>query len=176
MSQAARALVDGRGVERVAARLLNREGELVVRPATMADSELLHAWRNAPAVRAVSLNPDPIDYARHTEWLRAALGDPTRVILVGLVGQDPVGSVRYDIADGIATVSIVVAPEEQDRGMGAALLAQGETHLRSHDVAVRQLRAVIKPGNAASIRVFVRAGFTPASEGPVQMIYLKPLG
>lgn len=175
LSQSARALVDGRGVERVAARLLKGEGYLVVRPATMADAALLHGWRNAPAVRAVSLNSDPIDYARHAAWLTTALADPARVILVGLLGQEPVAFIRYDIADGVATVSIVVAPEAQDRGMGSAMLAEGENYLRNQRSAVRQLRAVIKPGNAASMRVFARAGFTPASEGPAQMIYLKPL-
>jgi UDP-2,4-diacetamido-2,4,6-trideoxy-beta-L-altropyranose hydrolase len=175
MSQAARALVDGKGVDWLAVRLLNRDPALVVRPATMADAELLHAWRDAPAVRAVSLDLDPIDYTRHVEWLKSALADPERVILVGLVGQEPVGSLRYDIADGSATISIIVAPEAQDRGVATALLAAGERYLRSRQTAVRQLRAVIKPGNAASIRVFARAGFTPASEGPAQMIYLKPL-
>ena len=45
-----------------------QRGPVAVRPATAADCDPMHAWRNHPAVRAVSRSATEIDLAEHRRW------------------------------------------------------------------------------------------------------------
>jgi UDP-2,4-diacetamido-2,4,6-trideoxy-beta-L-altropyranose hydrolase len=175
LGAAAASVTDGQGTSRVVAAIKGDAGGISVRRATMADAEILHRWRNDDAVRAASFSSDPIPYADHCRWLERALVDPERILLIGTLSKAPVGTVRYDIAADRATVSIVVAPKAQGRGVGAALLEAGEAYL-GNVAQVTQLDAEIKPDNGASLRLFARAGFAPAPSGTSdRMLYVRRL-
>ncbi|MGE5538265.1 MAG: UDP-2,4-diacetamido-2,4,6-trideoxy-beta-L-altropyranose hydrolase [Gemmatimonas sp.] len=176
LAEAARSVVDGQGTSRVVAAMQGRAEGVAVRRATMADAAILHGWRNAEAVRAASFSSQPIAYADHCRWLEQTLADPNRIVLLGTLSQAPVGTVRYDIAGDRATVSIVVAPDAQGRGIGTALLGAGEAYVGSIAAPVRRIDAEIKPDNHTSLRLFARAGFSPAPSGSAdRMLYVKTL-
>ncbi|MCB2076175.1 MAG: UDP-2,4-diacetamido-2,4,6-trideoxy-beta-L-altropyranose hydrolase, partial [Novosphingobium sp.] len=119
-------LVDGRGCERVA--LSMAASELHVRPASESDAATVHCWRNAPATRAVSVDPAEIAWESHVEWFKRSLASPdNRRILIGTIGKRDVGVVRFDMQDDDQwEVSIFLDPDLTGLGLGPPLLLAAE--------------------------------------------------
>lgn len=172
----ARQLVDGRGALRAARRILQLldarataqgtagagpselqiQMQMQLRPATLDDAQRLFDWRNDPATRDASHQAQPLDWAAHLRWFRAALDDPSRQLCVAWAGDQAVGTVRADRApdSAAATLSWTVAPECRGRGLGSQLVQAATRHWP------QPLHAQIKPSNLASIRAATSAGFT----------------
>jgi spore coat polysaccharide biosynthesis predicted glycosyltransferase SpsG/RimJ/RimL family protein N-acetyltransferase len=165
MSDRARGLVDGRGVERLA----NHIDGIRVRRATMADADLLLRWRNDPATRAASLEQAEIPLPAHRSWLRGALGDPARVLLIGVNGTGPVGHVRFDRHATGAEVSITVAPELRGT-IGGLLLERAIQRFRLRSPR-GELTAQVRVDNEASRRLFERSGFRLAGDRAGILLY-----
>jgi len=170
LAAAARAAVDGRGAARIA-RAIGRLAGVALRRATMDDAALLHAWRNDPSVRAVSHNPGEIAFADHCRWLEASLARTDRHVLVAERRGAPVGTLRFDVAGGRATVSIAVDPRFRGSGIGPAILDAGHAWIAANAPSVAALRAEIRPGNEASARAFLAAGYLPGNDA-----YERPVG
>ena len=136
-------------------------GALDLRPATLRDADLLLAWANDPTVRAASFRTGRIDPAGHRAWLAERLASPTTRLLIGCLGQDPIGQVRLERgADGEVEIGISVAPERRGQGLGRALLAAGlEAGRRDATLDVRAFLARVRTDNAASEALFRGAGF-----------------
>lgn len=164
VADAAHALVDGRGAGRVA-QFMARPA-LTVRPAAATDSAFVHAGRNAEPVRRVSRSHEPIPLDAHRRWFDAVLADPRRALLMGCLGDDPVGVLRWDLSeDGVrAEVSLYLAPGHAGQGLGAELLAAGEAWLRRERPGVRTLLAEVLAGNSASVHLFEQAGYAARSQ------------
>jgi UDP-2,4-diacetamido-2,4,6-trideoxy-beta-L-altropyranose hydrolase len=162
VSAAGMEMVDGRGADRVAAALA--APAVRVRRARPDDRERLHAWRNAPAVRAVSRHPEPISPEEHRRWFDAVLAANDRVLLVGEDAQGPVGVVRFDLADDVAEVSIHLAPERMGQGAGAGLLQAAEAWLARERPLTAELQAEVLAGNDASMALFGRSGYLPSRQ------------
>ncbi|MGE8064017.1 UDP-2,4-diacetamido-2,4,6-trideoxy-beta-L-altropyranose hydrolase [Pseudomonas sp. NPDC089569] len=153
-----RQLVDGRGVQRVAAALMG--ALLKLRPATLDDAQLLFDGRNAEAVRRWSLETGPIDRAAHQNWLTASLNNVCRMLLIAESDDGPVGVLRYDLCGITAEVSIYLFAERMGLGWGAALLERGTAFITAHWPQLESLTAQVLPDNQASLNVFRQAGFT----------------
>ena len=125
----------------------------------MADGEDMHAWRNDPAVRAVSRQSADIPLDRHLAWLAAALEDPSRTILIGEIGTRTIGVVRFDREQDAAEVSIYLDPRINALGLGTRLLAAAERFLAGQPDAPATLLAQTLAGNDASSRLFVALGY-----------------
>ena len=122
---AARALIDGRGAERVALCLL--AGELILREATTADAATMHAWRNHPATRAVSRSEAEIPYAEHERWLKRRLASVPGLLWIAHIGACDVGVVRFDEAGGGEyEISIYLDPALNALGLGQAVIGAAE--------------------------------------------------
>ncbi len=131
-----------------------------VRPVTREDGPLLLAWRNDPETRANSVHQDPVRPEEHEAWLARRLGDPRFLLLIGVdAAGSPVGQVRFDVDRmGEAEASITVAPERRGQGYGTPLLSAGCAEA-FRALGVRRIRAIIRPANVASRRIFEGAGF-----------------
>ena len=150
-------IVDGRGVLRVMHHMSH--GNVTLRHATPADSKTMFDWRNSAEVRRNSFNPEPIQWQDHANWYAAALLDPGKVILIGMLNATAVGVLRYDLRDSKCIVSIYLSPESMGKGIGAHLLSAGTEWMAKHFSHITEFEAGILPKNVASIRVFERAGF-----------------
>lgn len=158
LAQAAAKLVDGRGAERVALRLLC--DTLQLRPATMGDGPLLYEWRNHPSVRLVSIQTAEIDDGAHERWMTAVLADPVRHLLVAEIGRQPVGCIRFDGTEkNAAEVSLYLDPGLQGFGLGPKLLRAGECFISDRLAHPFTITAKIVSGNAASQQLFVGCGY-----------------
>jgi UDP-2,4-diacetamido-2,4,6-trideoxy-beta-L-altropyranose hydrolase len=155
-------LVDGRGVGRVANRLL---ADLIhVRPARPEDREAIYQWRNHPDTRAQSFDSAAISRQGHERWFAAVLADPTRHLLIGEEAGRPLGVLRYDAGmetPSLAVVSLYLVPGLAGRGYGTRLLLAGNRWLAERHPEMATLEAAIGVGNAASLGAFRAAGFTP---------------
>ena len=131
-----------------------------LRPAATADCRSVWTWRNEPTARAWSINSEPLPYATHVAWFTAALADPSvRMFIVHDAADGDVGYVRCRIEGDVADMSIGLAPAARGRGYGASALQCAAEQLFA-GAGVRGLRALVRPGNTASVRAFERAGFT----------------
>lgn len=152
-------LVDGRGAQRVALTML--ASSLVVRRAQQADSALIHAWRNHPSVRGVSRNSEELPWDAHESWIARVLVDPGRDLLIGEIGADPVGVLRYDALGGDEVeLSVFLDPALQGLALGGRLLSAGEDWLAENRPGVVAVVAEFLDGNDASRKMFERAGFS----------------
>lgn len=121
---------------------------------------MLLAWRNDPETRRWSRTTDSVTFDEHRAWLGRVLADPSRLLLVAEDDSGPVGTVRWDDEGGrLWEVSVTVAPERRGVGLAGLLLAAGERALRDRVVLPVTLLAVVHEDNAASNRLFSRAGY-----------------
>lgn len=157
MSQSAAAVTDGRGVQRVAAYLLG--STLSLRPAATADCEDLWRWRNAEETRRYSKDSAEINLSAHRRWYELSLASPDRDLLVAESGGEAVGVLRFDHAEDISTISLYLVPGRSGRGEGAQLIRAGLEWLRAERKSAEIVEAEVLPGNVASRRAFLAAGF-----------------
>lgn len=161
MRAAALQVVDGLGVARIRAAIdpppWAKDGQPVsLRAAVLEDAPLLFAWQTTPGMRRFARNPALPTWAEHEAWIKAKLAEPNRVFDIILHGGVPVGVLRFDPLDAPDAweISILVIPDRQNLGIAAAALVLGR-RLFPHDRIV----AAIAPQNAASQRLFARAGY-----------------
>ena len=136
---------------------------MTVRPATGADSRAVWEWRNDPVTRAVSVTTGEVPWAGHSSWFEAVLADPSRHLLVGLCGDEPIGVVRFDgSALGAWEVSVNLAPTARGRRLAVPLLLAGRAWLGEHE-RVESVKALVSESNEASLRTFRSAGYVESS-------------
>lgn len=158
LSRTARALVDGRGAERAA--LVVMADRLAVRAATPGDAAMLHAWRNDPVTREVSIDTRDIPYAAHVSWLEAVLAAADRRLFIAEVAGVPVGAIRFDRDDdGAWEISLYMDPALHGLGLGGRMLLAGERAIVRMSAAAVVFDAQVVEGNEVSARMFARAGY-----------------
>jgi UDP-2,4-diacetamido-2,4,6-trideoxy-beta-L-altropyranose hydrolase len=166
---AGRELCDGWGTERVCGEILAHVGavpargnkapdDLVIRPVLPEDAASVWRWRNEPAARSMSADDRPIPWETHRAWFEDRLTSPSTVMLIGSIGGEALGVLRFDREGDNVEVSITIAPDRRGQGWGGRLLRRGCAMIERSGFA-RSLDARIKPGNTASQRMFISAGF-----------------
>lgn len=135
---------------------------LSLRPAALDDAQRIFAWRNSEEVRRVSLTEREIEWGEHLSWLRGVLANPERHLLIAEQDGVPVGVLRFDVAEEDAEVSVFLAPGLSGKGLGTAVLQSGVQWAKERLAGVARLKARIRAGNEASLRVFGKAGFSEA--------------
>jgi UDP-2,4-diacetamido-2,4,6-trideoxy-beta-L-altropyranose hydrolase len=161
--------VDGRGAGRVLRAM--GVGALSVRRAAGSDSAKVYAWRNDPAIRAVSRNPDFVERGAHDAWFAAALASHDRLLLIGERDGEEIGVVRFDVRERAAEVSIYLAPQLGGSGNGVELLLAAETWLAQNRPEVAALEAEVLLDNRRSHGLFLAGGYRLDSSR-----YVKRLG
>jgi RimJ/RimL family protein N-acetyltransferase len=129
-----------------------------IRLATADDSERLFAWRNDPDTRRASHNTDVVPPERHAEWFEKSLQRSDRIMLIAMLHEQAVGTVRFDKRpDSYLEVSINIAPEARAKKLGAVCLGAACDFILTKKSA--GFHAEIRSENVASIRIFQRCGF-----------------
>jgi RimJ/RimL family protein N-acetyltransferase len=150
----------------------DRRADVTLRPATEGDSDLLRFWRNDPEAVRFSGTARTVSAEEHRDWLAARMVDPATRLWIAELESTPVGQVRIDLEEGVATVSIAVAPGHRGRGLGTAVLRAMVTEVEV-DPRVTRLRALAHAENVASVRAFERVGFSAQGRGPGGFVILE---
>ena len=159
LAERSQALVDGRGVVRLADLILP-QSNLTLRAAEEADADLIFHWRNDPVTRRYFFDPRPLEVCVHATWYRDMLADPERILLIGENAGRAVGAIRYDIKDDTASISVFLDPSVHGKGYGVLMIRAGSHWLVAHRPGLHRLDAHIHPDNHASLAAFAAAGFT----------------
>lgn len=131
---------------------------MLVRHATLDDSDNLLSWRNEPAARAAFKNPGKVDRATHIAWLMDALNSPRTVILIGERAGDKIGMVRFDWLNESWSTSIIISPEHRGSGHGYELLRKGLI-IFDDMYGPCGIVAEVHVNNHPSLRIFERCAF-----------------
>lgn len=129
-------------------------------PATLDDAALLLSLRNDPGARANFFNQGSVTPEEHIRWLLEVLADPKRhLFMIQNEEGEPIGQVRFDVADEVAEISITIAADRRGQGYGAASMRQSSEGFLEHNQQIKRIIAKIKRDNDISIKAFLRAGF-----------------
>jgi UDP-2,4-diacetamido-2,4,6-trideoxy-beta-L-altropyranose hydrolase len=176
MSKRGRALVDGRGAERVVCIL--KSDSLSIRLAQDEDCKLLWEWANDAVVRASAFSSETIGWDEHVEWFRSKLNDRNcRILVCSDASGAPVGQIRFEkreVSD--ADLDVTVDGRLRGLGFGGRLIDLG-ANWAFQESGLTRLNAFVKPENVASAKAFERAGFkrqeTVTIKGQTALHYIR---
>jgi len=171
VTEAAAMLIDGRGQQRLLARLLDevriRDGSIVrLRLAEKSDGDWLLQLQHMPQIRRYFKNPAVPSVDEHASWVTRTLADPDVFFLLIEVEGVRAGYIRLDpIKRKHATIGISIAlcPSFQGRGVASVALSLAR---RLQPSAI--FDAEVSPENMASKALFTRAGFRQVNESRYQ--------
>lgn len=128
-----------------------------IRKAGPADNEDILLWRNDLATREASFSLEMISPEAHRAWFEKALKSTDRSLyLAENESGEKIGVVRIDeLNPAAAEININLAPAMRGKGYGAKII-----QLACSDSKYKLVIARTKEKNIASVRVFLRAGFT----------------
>ncbi len=168
MTQAAAALVDGRGTLRLLAVLANASRSIDrppvrLRLAESDDRDFLLNLQRSPGTRRHARNAAPPTAEEHAEWFMRTLADCDRILSVIEADGSRAGMLRLDRLKNEAgalafEISIAVCPQFHGRGIATTALALAR---RLQPGAM--FEAEVLTENSASQALFRKAGFRQVS-------------
>jgi UDP-2,4-diacetamido-2,4,6-trideoxy-beta-L-altropyranose hydrolase len=171
MAMASASLIDGRAASRIqiacAGSTQTPAGAKVrLRAAEFEDAAWLFDLQQEPATRRFARNPAPPTVGEHRRWLSAALTHDSTILAIVEVDGVAAGTIRLDTSGLTAAepsryeITIAVSTRFHGCGVGsAALRLTREMHPGA------TFDAYVLPENAASLRLFMRAGYIDAGNG-----------
>lgn len=155
---------------------------LTLRDAEYADWPLLLRWRNDPDTRKNSHNQAPVEQNQHCQWLTNSLNNPDRLLFIAMMQDNAVGTVRADRVKTLTAVSKApisqannsidhhatpsvwllswtVNPDFRGQGIAKQMVA-----LLAQRLDGCELRAEIRDGNKASVKVARHIGMEPIAQ------------
>ena len=130
-----------------------------LRPAAIADRDLLYDWVNRPDSLDNKLRTrEPIDLATHGAWLHARLSDPDTRISIVMETNEPIGQVRLQRGGCGCEVDIYIVARARGRGVGRRAL-QAHVEATAAWRSGSPLIARVRSDNLASRRLFSAMGF-----------------
>lgn len=137
------------------------KSDFYLRPARSEDCEKIFKWRNHPEIRKYSLNSKELDYQSHKEWFEKVLADKKCLLLIGVLAEEEVGVLRFDIdkTNRCADLSIYLKMGKQGKGIGTVMMKKGEDWLREHEPTIKKIVASVLEDNTVSLKLFYNAGF-----------------
>lgn len=124
-------------------------------------------WINDPEIRKWMYNDLPHSPEDINLWLYNATHDPNRHYFSISADNNLIGivSLRQDQAPNTTgEIGIVIGEKEyQSRGIGTAIIDAIDGYAKDM-VGLSSIRAMIKPDNEKSIRLFTGHGFIPSSQ------------
>lgn len=137
---------------------------VTTRAARREDAYALWLWANDEGTRASSHGRAAISWDDHVAWLGRQSGAGARIFIGETPAGQPVGSIRFDSADGWSTarLSYVIAPESRGRGCSRPMVEHGVAALRQDRPAVA-VWADVMADNEPSLRVFRSLGWVEES-------------
>ena len=132
---------------------------ITLRRATLEDSKIVFLWRNDIEARTVSRSTLEVGWEEHSSWFTERLAsDHSESIWIIQQDTTPVGSARINKYedDDRAEISIVLAQDQRNRGIGQTAIKQLADTVRSMG---RVPVAFVRPENGRSMNAFRKSGF-----------------
>jgi UDP-2,4-diacetamido-2,4,6-trideoxy-beta-L-altropyranose hydrolase len=171
MATASASLIDGRAASRIQIACAGSTrtpagAKVTLRAAEFDDAAWLFDLQYEPTTRRFARNQSPPTVEEHARWLSVALApDSTQMAIIEVDGV-AAGTMRLDMSGHTAAessryeVTIAVSTRFHGCGVGSAAL---RLIREMHPGAT--FEAYVLPENAASLRLFMRSGYTDAGCG-----------
>jgi RimJ/RimL family protein N-acetyltransferase len=147
---------------------LETQARYRLRDAVLSDGRDLFRWRNDPETRVWSRDTSDVSWDEHLTWLKSALRNPNRQLLIAEDARGAVGTIRLDLLDGVWEMSWTVAPEHRGKGVGAAIVRLAVSRMTEERVF-----AEIKASNFASRRIAEKSGFRLRGDRDGMLVYWR---
>lgn len=128
-----------------------------LRRATKADTALYFEWVNDESVRANAIQSKLISWESHVEWFKSKIETPeiTKLFILEL-SNTPIGQIRFDLNEQKEwVISYSVSKRFRGQGHGKKIISMGLCELSEGS----RVKAIVKPENTPSIKVFEGLGF-----------------
>lgn len=133
-----------------------------LRLAKIDDCRLLFEYRNDPVVIENSLTNSPVAWADHVKWYEQKIKDDECLIYIAEENSEPVGQVRLDNTDNVATISYSVDSKYRGNGYGVRIIEEIEKIAVEHSISA--LIAFVIKTNKASTHIFTMLGYTEVQQ------------
>ena len=129
---------------------------LRVKKASISDSSFFFNLRNDSQVRKAAFKKKKIKFHEHTRWFKNNLKKKEKIYLIAYTKKsNAIGSVRYDIDNFKAFVSIAIDKKFRGKGYGARMLKMSEKFLKNGTLTISK----IKKNNKISLKTFKKNKF-----------------
>ena len=156
LSNKSKKMVDGFGLDRINEFI--QPVEFKFRKVTLSDAKKLFFWRNNPDIRKISKNKKTLNFDSHIIWLKKVLKDPKILFLIAENENEPIGVIRFNIFQNIATLSIYKVPNSR-KSFG--LIKKSSNWLFKRHPNIKGIKADILEENEVSYNAFYSAGYRP---------------
>lgn len=131
-----------------------------LRSVKFEDWPMLLEWRNDEETRKNSHSTDPVAEASHKTWLNKVLDDPNTQLFIAEENGIAVGTTRADFHEpqNDYLLSWTIAPHARGKGIGKLMVKAMADRLNG------RIRAEIKSGNVASVKIAEFAGLSYKKE------------
>jgi ribosomal protein S18 acetylase RimI-like enzyme len=131
-------------------------------------------WRSDPLVCAMSRQGGAISEVAHMKWYSQAVGDPGRLLLIGVLDGKSIGIVRFDrLGEALREVSITTAPEARGQGLARHFLGMALKYLYAV-CSPASVLAVVRLNNEPSLKLFHALGFKRESDDGAFANFILP--
>ena len=96
-----------------------------LRPASMEICETVREWICDEDVRAAAFDPKVIPLDEHRQWFSRKIEDKNGVYWIAEIQNLPVRQIRFEKKNDFAEVSVTLAKNSRNKGLGTKLLKFG---------------------------------------------------
>ncbi len=130
-----------------------------LRNADMQDLDLLYDWVNERSVRQNAFSSQKIGYEEHKKWFENLLTNHNARQYIYISDNRPVGQVRVSMEGKHAEIDYSICPKQRGKGHGKKMICLLREQVAQDFPDLKKLIAKVKPGNAASQKVFEDTGY-----------------
>jgi predicted acetyltransferase len=133
---------------------------LSIRRAKPSDELLYFDWANDETVRQNSISKSKINLKDHVKWFHTKLSNQDTVMLIFSEGKVEIGQLRIEVDHGNreAVINYSIDKNSRGKGFGTLILSLSYEYYSRLKINYPMI-GFVKPGNAASVSAFTRAGF-----------------
>ncbi len=132
------------------------------RLATIEDVRIFYNWANDPEVRSNAINIKEIAYPEHENWFQKKINEPGSSMLIFNSEAENIGQLRIDKTGEEGVITYSIDKTHRGKGYGTKMLEKGAAYFFSKHMG--RLTGLVKENNIASIKAFIKAGFTEEAE------------
>ena len=126
---------------------------LYLRKANSDDCKLFFDWANDKDVRNNSFSPESIIWENHKAWFENKINSNQSLLFVLIYNNVPVGQIRLDKEGDVWVLDYSIDKKYRGKGLGKKIIQL------VLERTSKPIKAVVKPANFASIKVFQQNNF-----------------
>jgi RimJ/RimL family protein N-acetyltransferase len=148
---------------------------LYLRDASQEDLQITYKWANHSYTRKYAFNQGFISREEHSRWFTGKIEDQNCIYKLLIRGDEPVGSIRFDIKGEEGLISYLIAPDQIRKGYGKKILELALLSIEMERTDIKYIKGLVKKKNIASIKVFEKLGFHNTELGEDVLDFKKEL-